>query len=86
MKQERMLTAQELLKYGFISKINNYSTNKKTEKMEKFKELFQKVDNLFNEMKNFVGGTELINYDFTAEDGTVLFQMSSLFTVCYTRF
>lgn len=73
MKEEKMRTAQELLDYGFISKINNYNTNKKINKMSKTGKkptLSQRVNSWLGRAKNLIDG---LNFDFTDADGTVLF-------------
>lgn len=74
MKEEKVRTAQELLQYGFISKINSYSTNLKTKKTmskNQKKSIINKVDSFLNNIKNLLEGA--VNYDFTDADGTVLF-------------
>lgn len=71
MKEEKMRTAQELLDYGFISKINNYNTNQKKKPMNKT-EILNKATNYLAKIKNLLDGT-LMNYDFKDADGNVLF-------------
>lgn len=68
MKEEKTRTAQELLQYGFISKINSYNTNSKN-KMSKTK---KNVKDFLKTLKNLLEG-EAVNYDFTDADGNVLF-------------
>jgi ATP-dependent Clp protease protease subunit len=79
MKEEKVRTADELLKYGFISKINGYNTNlkndlfinKKKEKMNR-NEVLKATNDLLAKVKNLLTG-EAVNYDFTDEEGKVLF-------------
>lgn len=79
MKEEKVRTADELMNYGFISKINNYNTNLKNdlfinakkEKMNK-KEVLKATNDLLAKVKNLLTG-EAVNYDFTDEEGKVLF-------------
>jgi len=79
MKEEKVRTADELMSYGFISKINNYNTNLKNdlfinakkEKMNK-KEVLKSANDLLAKLKNLLVG-EAVNYDFTDEEGKVLF-------------
>lgn len=73
MKEEKLRTAQELLDYGFISKINNYNTNKKVNKMSKKDQkpdLGQRIKNFLTRSRNLLEG---LNFDFTDADGNVLF-------------
>lgn len=74
MKEEKQRTVQELIDYGFISKINPYTTNSKqmnpNNKKDK-KGLINLADNFLKGLKNFLG--ETVNYDFTDADGNVLF-------------
>lgn len=76
MKEERQLNAQELLKYGFISKINSYSSNYKKDAMEKRKDalsdLVNKLTSFGTSLKNLLEG-EPANYEFTDIDGVVMF-------------
>lgn len=70
MDAENMQDAQALLKYGFISKINSYNTNK-------FKQMANKANTsrwakfLANARNSL--GLEARNYDYTDADGQVLF-------------
>lgn len=77
MKEEKMRTAQELLKYGFISKLNTYSTNQFQNKMKKLpksvQDILNKADQLGKKVKNLLEGGEATNYEHTDADGTVLF-------------
>ena len=68
MKEEKTRTTQELLQYGFISKINSYNTNSKNKMSEKKKN----VKDFLNKLRNLLEG-EAVNYDFTDADGNVLF-------------
>lgn len=68
MAEEKIRTAAELLKYGFIGKINIYNTNSK--KMNKSKKvLVNQIDKLMRGIKNVLGG---VNYDFTDAEGNVI--------------
>lgn len=78
MKEEKQRTAQELINYGFISKINIYSTNKKTNQMSKkattVQELLNRVEKFSKSIKNLLDGEpETVNFDFKDADGVVLF-------------
>jgi len=75
MKEEKVRTANELLKYGFISKINNYNTNKKTNEMSKQdkKGIINRAEKLLSGLKNLLEGQELVNFDFKDADGNILF-------------
>ena len=75
MKDEKVRTAQELLKYGFISKINTYSTNQKKGTMSKQKkqDVLNAADKFLKGLKNLLSPEEVVNYDFTDADGNVLF-------------
>lgn len=76
MKEEKVRTANELLQYGFISKINSYNTNSKTNrKMSEIQEatsLLGKLGNALKKLKNVLG-EEFVNYDHTDADGNVIF-------------
>jgi ATP-dependent Clp protease protease subunit len=65
MLEEKERTAKELLEYGFISKINTYTTNSKLNRMATKKSLGARI-------MNFLKGA-VYNYDFTDADGNVLF-------------
>lgn len=82
MKQEKVRTASELLKYGFINKINTYSTNKKINKMEKpnKEEVVLAADTFMQKLKNLLNigqepepEPEVVNYEFKDADDVVLF-------------
>lgn len=70
MKSERMCTAQDLLNYGFISKINNYNTNSLNNL--KMKDLLNKLENGIQKVLNLIPA-EPVNKDFVDVDGNVLF-------------
>jgi ATP-dependent protease ClpP protease subunit len=85
MNEQKERTAQELLDYGFISKINTYNTNKKeiknniinkkqNKKMgEKKKGTIKNIVNDFlSRIDNAINGT-VMNYDFPDKDGNVMF-------------
>lgn len=58
MKREQVWTAQDLKDFGFISKINSYTTNKMSKSITNFK----------NKLKNLLGG-EAKNWSHTDKDG-----------------
>ena len=80
MKAERQLTAEQLKEYGFISKINVYTTNRKKHfKTKNFKEMaktknevISAADNFIKKLKNLLSAT-VVNYDHKDADGNVLF-------------
>lgn len=74
MKEEKIRTAQELLNYGFISKINTYSTNQKKGTMSKPKkqDVLNAADKFLKGLKNLLS-PEVVNYDFKDGEGEVLF-------------
>lgn len=79
MREEKQRTAQELKKYGFISKINTYNTNKLI--IKNHLKMAEKVT-LKNRIADWLKNTadllkEVQNYDFTDEDGNVLFSTTS---------
>lgn len=74
MREEKTRTAQELLRYGFISKINTYNTNKKTtfnNKEMEIKELTKRLTANISQLRRIAGLAA--NFDFTDKDGNVLF-------------
>ena len=75
MAEEKTRSAEELLNWGFISKINSYNTNfhKPLNKssMAKNKTLKERVSNFVNEVQKLIGSA--LNYEFVGEDGEVLF-------------
>ena len=77
MKEEKMRTAQEMLQYGFISKINTYSTNLKPKnQMSKptktVQELLNQAKELGKKLLNLTEG-ETVNFEFKDAEGVVLF-------------
>lgn len=66
MLEEKERTAQELLEWGFISRINSY-TNQKNKKMT----IEEAVIDVVNKIKTFFNGAK--NYAHTDPDGNVLF-------------
>lgn len=79
MKAEKIRSSQELLDLGFISKINIYNTNFKSQKMAEKKKktenkkmtIGQRVDAFLNKSASVLGLT--VNYDYTDSEGNVLF-------------
>ena len=77
MKEEKMRTAQELIQYGFISKINTYSTNLKPKnQMSKptktVQELLNQAKELGKKLLNLTE-SETVNFEFKDAEGVVLF-------------
>ena len=79
MNEEKIRTAEELLEWGFISRINSYNTNFKTNSnMSKAKNLKQAATDLLSRINAFLNQEEqATNYEHTDEDGTVLFTTES---------
>lgn len=69
MNEEKERTADELLAWGFISKVNSYNTNIKKPKM---KNLIEKIANFLGDIKK--EAEEAVNYVFYGEDGERLFE------------
>jgi ATP-dependent protease ClpP protease subunit len=79
LKEEKVRTAEELLQYGFISKINPYTTNQMAKKTrEELEALQNKAEGIFLGIKNFLTGkTEAPKtFDFKTADGAVLFTVN----------
>jgi ATP-dependent protease ClpP protease subunit len=78
MKEEKIRTANDLLKWGFISRINSYSTNKFNRKMSKNKDkggaLKAKVTAFLNKVQNMF---DPVNYDYHDTEGNVVFSTES---------
>lgn len=78
MKEEKERSSKDLLNYGFISKINTYSTNKKTNNMSK---KTMKPDSLQNRASKWLKKTAnklaVKNYVFTDAEGNELFTTES---------
>lgn len=70
LNEQRERTAQELLSWGFISKINTYNTNIKN-RMAK-PTLQERAKNFLNGVQKFLGAVAS-NFEFVGEDGEVLF-------------
>lgn len=76
MLEEKQRTAEELLQYGFISKINAYTTNEKLDTMSKAtkKSLFDKIFNFQKEVTALLNEEPApVNFDFKDAAGNVLF-------------
>lgn len=67
MLEEKERTAQELLEWGFITRINSYTNQKQTNMSNKKRNLLS----VMNDIKRFLRGD--VNYDFTDADGKLLF-------------
>lgn len=73
MKKEKVNTAKELQKYGFIAKINQYTTNQKKQEMsEQTKKGILNVAGDFLKKVNQLLQIQPVNYDFTDADGNVV--------------
>jgi ATP-dependent Clp protease protease subunit len=77
MEEEKMRDANFLKKYGFISTINNYNTNffnsmNRQKPKNKKQSLLKRTENFLGRIKNLLQA-EPVNYDFTDDDGNVLF-------------
>lgn len=70
MNEEKTHTAQELLEWGFISSINAYNTNSKSNNMAK--SLKVRATELLNSIQRFLG-EKITNYEFVSAEGDVLF-------------
>lgn len=76
MMAEKQRTAEELLQYGFISKINVYTTNKKQETMSATtkQSLLNRILNFGKEVEKLINeDAGQVNYDFKDTAGNVLF-------------
>lgn len=69
MNEEKERTADELLAWGFISKVNSYNTNIKRPNM---KNLIEKIANFLGDIKK--EAEEAVNYVFYGENGERLFE------------
>lgn len=77
MGEERFLTADELLRWGFISRINPYTTNRKptntTNQMsQKAQEILLKANSVLDRISRFFKVPT--NYAFVDADGNALFE------------
>ena len=76
MKEEKIRTSNELLNYGFIEKINTYTTNlQNPKKMNKPRQTVQELLNRaaasLSKISNLLDGP--VNYEFKSDEGEVLF-------------
>lgn len=71
MLEEKERTTDELLMWGFISRINKYNTNKKTTDMNKKKRNFH---DFVNTVGAFLRSSQTFNFAFTDIDGNVMFE------------
>lgn len=76
MGEEQFHSAEELLKWGFISKINPYTNNKLNPKNKTMNALLEKITNFLTSLKAEVNEAteEVKNYVFYGEDGVELFR------------
>lgn len=75
MGEEKMRTAEELLEWGFISKITPYNTNKKPKRMKR-KDLNKQTTGFLNSLTGLFkgkGGVKTSNYDYKDAEGKLLF-------------
>lgn len=78
MNEQKQRTAQELLAWGFISKINSYNTNHKHQKSiaMNIKQIKESANALLNKIGALLGGAHT-NFEFVDAEGTVLFTTES---------
>lgn len=78
MNEQKQRTAQELLSWGFISKINSYNTNYKHSKTiaMNIKQIKESANALLNKIGALLGGSHA-NYEFVDAEGKVLFTTES---------
>lgn len=79
LKEEKVRTAEELKQYGFISKINPYTTNQMAKKTkEELEALQNKAEGIFLGIKNFLTGKTDApkTFDFKTAEGAVLFTVN----------
>lgn len=72
MDAEEVQTADALLQYGFITKINNYNTNIYRPKTKNMSKISTRWDKFLANARNAVGIVAM-NYDYTDAEGKVLF-------------
>lgn len=80
LKEEKVRTAEELLQYGFISKINPYTTNMAKKTKEELEALQNKAEGILASIKNFLhpqAKTEAPKtFDFNTAEGALLFTVN----------
>lgn len=78
MNEQKQHTAQELLSWGFISKINSYNTNyKHSNKIAmNIKQIKESANSLLNRIGSLLGGSHA-NYEFVSAEGETLFTTES---------
>lgn len=81
LKEEKVRTADELLQYGFISKINPYTTNQMAKKTkEEIEALINKGTTFLGALKNFLApqkpAEEPKTFNFLDKDGATLFTVN----------
>lgn len=76
MAEEQFHSMDEMLKWGFIGKINSYNTNLSKSKHKTMNALLDKITNFLTSLKNEVNsaGEDVKNYIFYGEDGVELFR------------
>lgn len=75
MREEKERTADELLQYGFISKINSYNTNSKRQ-TKMGKTLSQRLKDELVKLANLIDG-DPVNYEHYDTEGQLLFTTES---------
>jgi ATP-dependent Clp protease protease subunit len=76
MAEEQFPSMDEMLKWGFIGKINSYNTNLSKSKHKTMNALLDKITNFLTSLKNEVNEAveDVKNYIFYGEDGVELFR------------
>ena len=76
MAEEQYHSMDEMLKWGFIGKINSYNTNLSKTKQKTMNALLDKITNFLASLKNEVNSAaeDVKNYIFYGEDGVELFR------------
>lgn len=76
MAEEQFHSMDEMLKWGFIGKINSYNTNLSKSKHKTMNALLDKITNFLASLKNEVNSAveDVKNYIFYGEDGVELFR------------
>lgn len=76
MAEEQFHSMDEMLKWGFIGKINSYNTNLSKTKQKTMNALLDKITNFLASLKNEVNEAveDVKNYIFYGEDGVELFR------------
>ena len=73
MDAEQVQTADSLLKYGFITKINTYNTNSFSKNKRNMGKTESRWNKFLANARNALGAVTTFNYDYTDAEGKVLF-------------